>query len=563
MSTTIDHLIRPHWAPLRNIERGWEALTVDEQTLVVQRLTETLSGPLWNPQHHKDALSHFFTFLAQVETIAIEVPLRFLPEAEEAVKPLLRRQLVDEVFHSVLFARIAHELHLPHAQPPPPLPSAEELLARIRNEPDLSICATLLNLVSEGWIEELFSHAIHWSIADPVFAAVLHDEARHVKEAGQYAITADRARTEAVLTDFENGLMAVLSEPALMLSIFDLAGYDGYRALATGLLNKHKQQLAVYGLRPSQRWLELDGVMNRVLELHDQSRERITKGTPVQVKDTAWRRATRKIWTEPLNPTMRGGFDVPVGHIPKKLLTPVLVAAVGRAWATDQGRSLNRVIARDGIWQLQHINIGVRVLVGDEVATVVITDADQRSVVDVSNMLIKGHQALSELHAKQIHTGQSVSSDLPADLAQLLPAAFRHSVTISNVGKFGLTMGSGALSPYSPTTDITIGERRKLPLWRLIAYFPAWHVHLGCLQDHRVVDGQDAGLAMKLVREQLTRPAFRALLSAPSTVTEPITDSQIGNVLGMFPSFSQLLGTASVVGGSFLVVVNPTKSSVL
>lgn len=563
MSTTIDHLIRPHWAPLRNIERGWAALTPEEQTSVTERLDEVLAGASWSPLHHKDALAHFFTFLAQVETIAIEVPLRFLPEADAAVKPALRRQLVDEVFHSVLFARISHELHLPQPQPPPPLASAEALLARIRREPDLSICATLLNLVSEGWIEELFDHAKRWGIADHVFTAVLCDESRHVDEAEMYAIAADHARIEAVLADFEDGLIEVLSEPALVLSIYDLAGYDGYRTLVAGLLAKHKQQLAAHDLQPSPRWRELDCIMDRLLELHHHHHERIAETAPVRVKDTAWRRVSRKIWTEPQNPTMRGGFDVPVGHIPKKLLTPVLIAAIGRAWATEAGRPLNRVIARDGIWQLQHVNVGVRVLVGDELATVVITNADQRSVADVSRMLVKGHKTLTELRAKQENVARRVDDESPAGLAQLLPAAFRPSVTISNVGKFGLTTGSGALSPYSPTTDIIIGERRRLPLWRLFAYFPAWHVHLGCLLDHRVVDGQEAGLGMRLIREQLSRPAIRALLSTKDTIPEPINDSQVGNVLGMFPSFSQLLGASSVVGGSFLVVVGPTKTGLL
>jgi hypothetical protein len=554
-------MIRPHWAPLDNIERGWRALTAEEQASVAERLDQALCGLSWRAGDHKDALGHFFTFLAQVETIAIEVPLRFLPGADPDQLPALRRQLVDEVFHSALFARIAHELHLPDAQPPPPLASAEALLARIRSEPDLAISATLLNLVSEGWIEELFDHAMRWGIADQVFTIVLRDESRHVEEAAMYVTTGDRARSEAVLADFEDGLVAVLAEPVLTLSIFDLAGYDGYRALTAGLLAKHKRQLAAHGLQPSARWIDLETLMDRLLELHRANHERIAEGAPVRVPDTAWRRAARTIWSAPTNPTMRGGFDVPVGHIPKKLLTPILIAALGRAWATEEGRTLNRVIARDGVWQLPAIHVGVRVLVGGEIATVVITNANERSVADVAKMLAKGHQALTDMRACAQPEGAHRTS-LPEDLAQLIPAAFRYSVSISNVGKFGLTTGSGALSAYSPTTDITVGERRKLPLWRIFAYFPAWHVHLGCLQDHRVVDGHDAGLAMRLVRDQLTRPAIRALLSAKHTIPGPIADSQIGGVAGMFPSFSQLLGASSVVGGSFLAVVGPTKSGV-
>lgn len=561
MSTTIDHLITPHWAPLRNIEQGWAELTEDERAVVAERLEHTLRQP-WHVAHQRDALGHFFAFLAQVETIAIEVPLRFLPAADPAAVPRLRRQLVDEVFHSALFARIAHELHLPSSQPPPPLASAEALLARIRSEPDPALSATLLNLVSEGWIEELFEHAGRWGIADHVFAAVLRDESRHVAEAESYISAVDPSRSAAVLGDFEDGLVAVLAEPLLALSIYDLAGYDGYRALTSGLLAKHKRQLAALGLAPSPRWLELDRLMERLLEVHRVSREQIEESAPVRVADTPWRRAARAMWTAPTDPTMRGGFDVPVGHIPRKLLTPVLVSAIGRAWATDAGRGLNRVIARDGIWQLPRVHVGVRVLVGDDVATVVITDADRRSVSDIAKMIGKGQAALIDMRAR-FQPGDTGGERLPGGMAQLVPAAFRHSVTISNVGKFGLTTGSGALSPYAPTTDITVGERRKLPLWRFIAYVPAWHVHLGCLQDHRVVDGQDAGLAMRLLREQLTRSAVRSLLVAPDTISGAIPDIQVGGVLGMFPSLSQLLGATSLLSGSFLVVVGPTKQGLL
>lgn len=561
MATTVDHLIRPHWGPLRNIERGWEALTAEEQASVSERLQQACVGLSWNVDHRKDALAHFFTFLAQVETIAIEVPLRFLPEVDAAMRPALRRQLVDEVFHSVLFARIAYELHLPDTQPPPPLASAEALLTRIRHEPDLSISATLLNLVSEGWIEELFEHAMRWGIADPVFAAVLRDEARHVAEADMYVTTIDRGRGQAVISDFEDGLVAVLAEPLLALSIYDLAGHDGYRALLLGLLTKHKRQLAVHGLQPSARWTELEQVTGKLLDLHHANRERVAAQAPVRVHDNAWRRAARSMWATPTDPTMRGGFDVPVGHIPRRFLTPVLVAAIGRAWASEAGGTLNRVIARDGIWQLQHVHVGVRILVDDEVATVVITDADQRSVADISKMLVKGHEALVEMRARTDPARPPGAP--PGGMADLVPAAFRHSVTISNVGKFGLSTGSGALSPYSPTTDITVGELRKLPLWRFIAYFPAWHVHLGCLQDHRVVDGREAGVAMRLVREQLSRRAIRALLSADDTIPSAIPDSQVGGVLGMFPSFSQLLNASSLVAASHLVVVGPAKHGLL
>src|SRR5438093_8592527 len=113
MPSFVLDLVRATWPPLRHVERGWEALDDAERKEVRTRVEAIMARHEWGP-HARDALRHFTTFLAQVETIAIEIPLRFLPHAPQDVRPLLRRQLVDEVVHSTLFARLAHELSLPH-----------------------------------------------------------------------------------------------------------------------------------------------------------------------------------------------------------------------------------------------------------------------------------------------------------------------------------------------------------------------------------------------------------------------------------------------------------------
>src|SRR5262249_11502081 len=73
-------LVRPLWPPLRHVRRGWEHLTADERATVQHRVEVVLRAHRWGPGR-RDALAHLFTFLAQVETIAIEIPLRALPTA--------------------------------------------------------------------------------------------------------------------------------------------------------------------------------------------------------------------------------------------------------------------------------------------------------------------------------------------------------------------------------------------------------------------------------------------------------------------------------------------------
>ncbi len=503
-------LVRPAWPPLRHVRRGWLALDEAERAEVKSRVEDVLATHAWGEGAAPDALLHLFTFLAQVETIAIEIPLRFLPHAPENLRPTLRRQLVDEVFHSALFARLAHELSPPGGGPPAPLASAERLLDRIRSEADLGVSATLLNLVAEGWIETVFRHAGSWGVADAVFAAVLADEERHVQEAERYTEDLDPRAATVALHALEDGLLEVSAEPSVALAMLDLAGEDAYRALSEDLRRVHRRHVESVGLTPSPRWQELADTSLPP-----------PGARPEPVPDNPWRTLARRVWDAPRDPSMQGEFHVGVGHIPKRLLTPVLVCAIGRAWAEHP--ELNRVVMRDRLWQLPRINVGVRVLLDDgELATVVVSDADKRSVADVGRIIREGFGQMQALRRHARREGLQPPPAPGRDVAALMPpseASF--SVALSNPGKFGLVSGAGALSgDVTPSSDISVGQRRRMPKWYGFAYLPAWQVPLGCLQDHRVFDGRDAGIAMAALTGQLSRRGVRDILAAPDTLPE-------------------------------------------
>lgn len=544
-------LVRPLWPPLRHVQRGWDHLTPEERQAVERRVAAVLRAHRWGPGR-RDALAHLFTFLAQVETIAIEIPLRALPTATGPRRDLLRRQLVDEVFHSTIFARLAHELALPESQPPMPLASAERLLDRIRNEPDLAVGAAMLNLVAEAWIETLFRHAHAWGVADAVFAAVLADEERHVEEALDHLDGLDPAAARDAVRALEDGLLEVGAEPTVALAMLDLAGEAAYRRLAEDLESNHRAQLAKVGLTPSPAFDALRRLRETLPPM---------SGGASLVEDTPWRKAAREVWDTPRDPTMQGDFDVRVGHIPKKLLTPVLVAALGRAWAKTP--RLNRIVSRGRVWQLPHANVGVRVLVADdELATVVIPEADKRSVRDISRMLEDGLSQLTAARQARLQAqaeGRTVLTP-PQDALDLAgPTAASFSVAISNPGKFGLVAGAGSFSgAMSPSTDLTFGQRQRRPHWFGVAYLPAWTATIGCLQDHRVFDGKEAGLAMSALRAELSPQAVRAILRAPDSLpAEP--SARRDPWMAMMPAELRMLPVAGmwkytpiVVGGTAL-----------
>ncbi len=539
----LEGLIQPEWPPLQHIRRGWNALSLAERDEVRGRVDAVLAKHRFGEGCQADALQHFFAFLAQVETIAIEIPLRFMAVAPEPVRPLLRRQLVDEVFHSTLFARLAHELAAPAARPGPPLASAERLLDRIRKEEDLSISATLLNLVAEGWIENLFKHALKWGVADAVFEAVLADESRHVHEAEQYLTDLDATKAAGAVHALEQGLMEVSAEASVGLSMLDLAGDAGYRALVQDLWNGHREHLAMAGLEPSKGWQEIEDLAQAITQNAPEASER-----PTVEADTPWRKAARRVWDTPRDPTMQGDLDVPVGHIPKRFLTPVMIAAAGRAWAKNP--RLNRIVQRDRVHRLPQVNVGVRVLVADdELATVVITHADQRSVNDIRRMLMDGVKQLEAAREHRIASGAPPAEPVPDDIMAMAPVtAESFSVAISNPGKFGLVAGAGSFSgAIAPSTDISVGQRRRLPIWKGIGYVPAWHVNMGCLQDHRLFDGKEAGVAMNGLREALSKKAVKEILRRPDTLDDMAAEPDYSNFMQMMPASLRALPSVGIV----------------
>ena len=166
-----------------------------------------------------------------------------------------------------------------------------------------------------------------------------------------------------------------------------------------------------------------------------------------------------------------------------------------------------------------------------DIGTIVITKANTRSVKDIQKMLKVGYESLRAdrtlLRAQEgsepvLDYEEDVGSPMGTEEAQLLPPTMKYSVAISNVGKFGLTSGSGALSPFSATTELVMGERRKLPHWRMFAYFPAWYMSIGCLQDHRVVDGVDAGCAMRQIYNCTSQDSISQILKAEDTISREI-----------------------------------------
>lgn len=523
------------WPPMAHVRRGAERLGPEGRALVAARIRDSLARFRPPPAGKTAALRRFCSFLSQVEVIAIEVPLSAMPTARPEVLPLLERQLADEVFHAALFAALAKRL----GGLDRPIPEAERLLDQIRQQEDPRTTAVLLNLLAEGWIENLFDHAAEWGVADEMFRIVLEDESRHVEEAHEHAEGMDVQAVEKAVRAFEGELFRLVQHPRVMLPTLALAGEANFRRLGESFLEVHKNALAEVGLQPQPSVTDLEEAF-RSAEASDASAAyRDGPPRPTRIEpESQWRRTAMELWDTPRDPSMSGWVELRVDHIPKRLLTPVFIAAIGKVWA--EYPRVNRYTMGGETWQPATVNVGVRVVLGDKteaLSSVPIVEADKRSVRDIARLLQASVARLNDL-------GPRLEGMVPDAEAENLRSILRDEelmgmvppetvvcpVTISNVGKAGLYAGFGAMpGALGQSVELIIGRREKRPQWTGWRYKPVDTVILGCTADHRVIDGPHAAEAIRRIRDALSPESVREILARPDTITSAeIPESLLG-----------------------------------
>jgi hypothetical protein len=181
-------LLSPSWGAEKWILEGWNKINNEEKELIKTRMHELFKDGLpFEVKQEKLIYIYTFSLLAQLEVLAIQIPLKFEDKmSTPQFKQQMRAQLLDEIFHGMVFIKIAYMLSAPYATPPAYNENIEVLCDYIRNEECPKIALIMLNLVAEGWIEEVFQSLDEQKVAPKVFATILADEHRHVLEADLY-----------------------------------------------------------------------------------------------------------------------------------------------------------------------------------------------------------------------------------------------------------------------------------------------------------------------------------------------------------------------------------------
>ena len=116
----LDSLLKPLWGSEKWILEGWNKITEEEKKSIKIRVEDLFKNGLpFELKHDKLLYIYVFSLMAQLEVLGIQLPLRFEDEMQNPeFKKMMRIQLMDEIFHAIVFTKIIFILSEPYGFPP-------------------------------------------------------------------------------------------------------------------------------------------------------------------------------------------------------------------------------------------------------------------------------------------------------------------------------------------------------------------------------------------------------------------------------------------------------------
>ncbi len=563
----LTELLRPSWGSEQWILEGWQRISQEEKELVKSRLTELFQDGLpFALEHEKTLYIYAFSLLAQLEVLAIQVPLKFESRMTDPKhRQLMHAQLLDEIFHGLVFTKIVYQLSAPYALPPAYSKNIEVLCNFIRAEECPKIAVVLLNLIAEGWIEEIFTSFERRGIAPKVFATIVADEHRHVCEADLYRVIGlpDKQIVQSKIKYLEKQLLTnVFLQYKYMLSITAILGGEGVIDFLKALDKKHNEQLHKLSLKPSLNWQFLmraaEKLFPRVLK-YSQS--------VYEIEMTPIRQALMSQWDDPKDPTMVGEFNLNVSCLdffnkkyPPDTLTILILQSISLSLhENDHWRSY---ISQMKLLQTQESYVGLAVKLpdcGDHIGTIVFENCHELTVQDLAvrvrnsiQMMVycfKKRQQIDKEHPHLMAMTDDALYDFLNDLYDY-PMINNSVVTVSNIGSWGYTQGKSPLRP-NETVKITLFAVEKRQVWNKEkqTFEPQDLLPISLSADHRIFDGN---IAMPQMFPRYFQQTFTKMLD---TLSLPVTIVQNRNAQFFVKLLEQLLAINLELGYKALAVL--------
>ena len=506
----LNELLKPSWGAEKWILEGWNVITEQEKKLIKTRMDELFHHGLpFELKHDKILYIYTFALLAQLEVLAIQIPLKFGARMSTVeYKERMRQQLLDEIFHGLVFTKIVYMLCAPNAVPPPYNENIEILCNFIREIDCPKMAVMLLNLVSEGWIEELFYSLHRQNIAPKVFATILDDEHRHVCEADLYKDIGlpDMALIKPKLAFLEEQLLSnILMQYKYMFSVTSLLGIDGGVELLKALDKKHHQQLEKINLEPSENWQMFMAYSEKLLPKFQTFSDKYQ-----EIEMSQNRKAFMTQWDNPRDPTMYGQFNVNVSALdlfdkkfPPETLTTLMMQGISKLLYENE--SYRSFLSLHKLYLSKEAYVGIIVKLpdcNDHLGAIIFENCHEfsarelayrtRAIMKAMTYCYKKREQLEKLHP---HLGQMVDKALYdfANDAYGYPMAGNSFATITNIGIYGF---SDCMAPLLSNETLKFGlleVERKQVFNKTNKTFEVQDIlPVSVSADHRVFDASTA-----------------------------------------------------------------------
>jgi len=409
------------------------------------------------------------------------------------------------VFHGMVFTRILYELITPYGHPPVYNKEFEVLCDFIRNEDSPQVAVVLLNLIAEGWIEELFRAFCNADIAPSVFNLILEDEHRHVCEADLYrsiGVPASEILEPKVAFLEEQLLLKIFLQYPYIISIITLLGYDVTQDFLYELYEKHIKQLQKLNLKPGMVW---DFWGSSVMPLCEQMKEHADDS--YQLEMPAARKFFMTQWGKPSDPTMVGEFDLDISQYgffskkhPSEMLTILMLQTISQG--VIEKPELRRFLSHGHLYQNDKAYVAVVVKLpscDEHLGAIVFENCHLWSAKHLSirlreilERMVYCYKRRVALEAEHPHLASMMNQALQEmeNGAYPYPIPGNSIVSVSNIGHTGFKRGKSPLR-INEALKFTLFEVERKPVWNdeKQCFEPQDSLPVSISADHRILDG--------------------------------------------------------------------------
>lgn len=525
----LQEILKPSWGSEKWILEGFNKLSHQEKKNIKSRIDRIFERGLpFELIHDKLLYIYVFSLLAQLECLGIQIPLRFedqMPTPE--LKERMHQQLIDEIFHAMLFTKLIYMLSVPAAFPPEFSPKITEFCHFMTSEKCPKIASVMLNLVFEGWAETFFQFLYDKKIAPEILSIVLEDESRHVHDADQYQMGALPQKSilrEKLFSLEQMMLNCFLQDPKYIMAINLMLGTQATVSFFELFNQNHIKQLRKINLVPSKNW-------QYHMQVSPMFYSQMVTPDSTEIELTPLRKVLLTQWHDVGDPTMVGQYHLDVSCLnffekqySSDTLTTLMLQTVSLLITENKAFRIHLSFKR--LYQNSNAYVSIVVkLPGcqDHLGAIVFKNchlmkADQlsleiRQYIELMVYCYKKREELEQIHPDLKKSMDRIYEDMSyGDYPFPFPG--NPIISVSGIGFCGY---SQAISPMrmNETVKFTLLTVERKPVWNheTQCFEPRDLLPISMSGDHRVFDG---GIPMPKLMNDYFQRIFQQMLERES-----------------------------------------------